>query len=126
MKKTSKTPLMVAMSAALASTAAAGANPFGLTELDSGYMQMAEMACGANMKMPKTKGTEGACAGAKKPDDAAAKAAKTMPADGKCAAGVCGAMMKDGKMKEGLENSCGAMMKGKEGSCGSAKKKTTP
>jgi hypothetical protein len=27
-------------------------------------------------------------------------------------------MMEDGKMKAGMEASCGAMMKGKEGACG--------
>jgi uncharacterized low-complexity protein len=63
----------------------AGANPFGATELASGYMQLAatdakatEMKCGADMKMdaPAPKTAEGACAG-KKSDvkDAAAKAA---------------------------------------------------
>lgn len=59
----------------------AGANPFGATELSSGYMQLAEaeMKCGADMKMdaPAPKTAEGACAG-KKTDakkDAEAKAA---------------------------------------------------
>ena len=61
------------------------ANPFGLTQLSSGYMQIsaadaksAEMACGANMKMdtPAPKTVEGVCAG-KKTDakDASAKTA---------------------------------------------------
>jgi uncharacterized low-complexity protein len=123
MKKINKSPLAAAMGAAFISTLAAGtanaeANPFGMTELSSGYMQVAEasaakageMACGANMGgMAKPKAAEGACAGNMKP----AKAA-----DGKCGAGKCGAMMKDGKMKEGMEKSCGAMMKGKEGACG--------
>ena len=127
MKKINKTPLAVAMGAAFISTVAASAvnaevNPFGMTELSSGYMQVAEadaakkageMKCGANMggmTMPKT--GEGACAGNKK----AAK--ETKAADGKCGTGKCGAMMKDGKMKEGMEKVCGAMMKGKEGACG--------
>lgn len=124
MKKINKTPLAAAMGAAFISTVAASAvnaevNPFGMTELSSGYMQVAaegtkagEMKCGANMggmTMPKT--GEGACAGNK-------KAPETKAADGKCGAGKCGAMMKDGKMKEGMEKSCGAMMKGKEGACG--------
>lgn len=56
------------------------ANPFGATELSTGYMQLAEaeMKCGADMKMdaPAPKTAEGACAG-KKTDatkDANAKA----------------------------------------------------
>jgi uncharacterized low-complexity protein len=129
MKKINKKPLAVAMGAAFISTISASAvnaevNPFGMTELSSGYMQVAaettkkagEMACGANMGgMAKPKAGEGACAGNK-------KAAETKAADGKCGSGTCGAMMKDGKMKEGMEKVCGAMMKGKEGACGDLKK----
>jgi uncharacterized low-complexity protein len=88
-------------------------NPFSMTQLSSGYMQLAEgeMKCGANMGgMAKPKAAEGACAGS------ATEAAKK-------ADGGCGAMMKDGKMKPGMEKSCGAMMKGKEGACGMAKDK---
>ncbi|MFZ2168414.1 MAG: hypothetical protein WAW61_02135 [Methylococcaceae bacterium] len=124
MKKINKTPLAAAMGAALISTVAATAanaeaNPFGMTELSNGYMQVAEadaakktgeMACGAAMGgMAKPKTPEGACASSKKP--AAGAAAKTTD-------GSCGGMMKDGKMKPGLEAACGAMMKGKEGACG--------
>lgn len=125
MKKINKTPLAAAMGAALISTFAATAanaeaNPFGMTELTSGYMQVAEadagkktgeMSCGAAMGgMEKPKAPEGSCAGNKKPA-AAGAASKTTE-------GSCGDMMKDGKMKPGLEHSCGAMMKGKEGACG--------
>ncbi len=115
MKKMNRTPLAAAMGAALISTFAATAanaeaNPFAMTELSSGYMQLAEMKCGASMGMPEAKkAAEGACAGAK--TTAGAEAAKK-------ADGSCGAMMKDGKMKPGMEKSCGAMMKGKEGACG--------
>ena len=124
MKKINKTPLAAAMGAAFISTFAATAanaevNPFGITELSSGYMQVAaadvakktgEMACGAAMGgMAKPKTPEGACAGSKKPAAAAAT---------KATEGSCGAMMKDGKMKPGMEAACGAMMKGKEGACG--------
>jgi hypothetical protein len=98
------TPFAVAMGAALissvsATTVNAETNPFGATELSSGYMQLAaaEMACGAGMKMEKPK-TE-------------AKATKATE-------GKCGDMMDGDKMKKGMESSCGAMMKGKEGSCG--------
>ena len=108
-----KTPLAAAMSVALISTftampANAETNPFGMTEMPSGYMQLAEMKCGASMGMPdmaKPKAAEGVCAGSAK--------AATKTGDSSC-----GAMMKDGKMKPGMEKSCGAMMKGKEGACG--------
>jgi len=124
MKKINKTPLAAAMGAALLSTFAATAanaeaNPFGMTELSTGYMQVAEadaakkapeMSCGASMGgMDKHKTPEGACAGSKKPAGAAAT---------KATEGSCGDMMKDGKMKPGMEAACGAMMKGKEGACG--------
>ncbi|CAA9892077.1 conserved exported hypothetical protein [Candidatus Methylobacter favarea] len=127
MKKTNKTPLAAAMSAAFLSTFAvnaanAQANPFGMTELSAGYMQVAEadankkageMKCGASMGMPAPKAQEGSCAGKK-----AATPAKG--ADGKC-----GAMMEGDKMKKGMENVCGAMMKGKEGKCGAMMKGET-
>ena len=126
MKKINKTPLAAAMGAAFISTFAATAanaeaNPFGMTELSTGYMQVAEadvskktaeMACGAAMGgMAKPKTPEGACAGSKKPAAAAAPTTKATE-------GSCGDMMKDGKMKPGMEAACGAMMKGKEGACG--------
>jgi hypothetical protein len=113
-----------AMLSTFAATAAnAEANPFGMTELSAGYMQLAEadvskktaeMACGSSMNMAKPKAPEGACAGNAKP------AAKVIPAAGaaKTTEGSCGDMMKDGKMKPGMEAACGAMMKGKEGACG--------
>ena len=120
MKKLNKTPLAAAMGAALISSFAptaanAEANPFAMTELSSGYMQLAEMKCGESMGMPKpAKAAEGACAGSK--TTAATEAAKKV--EGACGEGKCGNMMKDGKMKPGMEKSCGAMMKGKEGACG--------
>lgn len=85
-----------------ASPASAENNPFAMSELDGGYMQLAqsdkagEMKCGSKMD---------------KKQEAA------------CGEGRCGSMMEDGKMKKGLENSCGAMMKGKEGACGDLKAK---
>ncbi|MDD1612176.1 MAG: hypothetical protein LUQ57_03450 [Methylococcaceae bacterium] len=127
MKKMNKSPLAAAMGAAvistLSATASAEANPFGMTELNSGYMQVAagEMNCGANMggmQPPANKTAEGACAGQK----AAPAPAPAKSAEGKCGEGKCGSMMDDGKMKKGMESSCGAMMKGKEGSCGATKK----
>ena len=118
MKKINKMPLTVTVGAAFLSSIAATAvnaeaNPFGMTELAAGYMQVAatdkapEMACGAAMGgMAKPKTAEGACAGNKKTE--APKATES----------ACGAMMEGGKMKPGMEKACGAMMKGKEGACG--------
>jgi uncharacterized low-complexity protein len=132
MKKINKTPLAAAMGAALISTFAANvqANPFGMTELSSGYMQVAEadtdnkkageMACGASMGgMAKPKAAEGACAGNK-------PAGATKAPEGACGEGKCGAMMQEGKMKKGMESVCGAMMKGKEGACGDKMKAPAP
>ncbi len=138
MKKINKTPVALAVGTAVASAftmtvANAETNPFGMSELSSGYMQMAESdkagekSCGAGMgkkegscgegkcgdkMMGETKVKEGKCAGNKK----AAKAE-----EGKCGEGKCGAMMKDGKMKKDMEGKCGDMMKGKEGACGTTK-----
>jgi uncharacterized low-complexity protein len=109
MKKINKTPFAAAMSVAVISTFAASsanaeANPFGMTELSQGYMQLAaadkaaEMKCGAGMNMDKPKTPEGACAG---------KKAETPPADTKAA-----------------QAACGAEMKHKEGTCGTGA--TTP
>ncbi|MGR8979182.1 MAG: hypothetical protein ACU84H_03700 [Gammaproteobacteria bacterium] len=119
MRKNKKSPLAASMGAAFISTLAATSanaelNPFGMTELNSGYMQVAEaekageMKCGANMGgMVKPKTPEGACAGNKP----AAPAPKSNE-------GKCGSMMEGDKMKKGMENVCGANMKGKEGACG--------
>ncbi|MDO9161462.1 MAG: hypothetical protein Q8N35_02270 [Methylococcaceae bacterium] len=138
MKKINKSPLAAAMGAAFISTLAASpanaeTNPFGLSELSSGYMQVAaaEMACGANMDMTKSKAPEGACAGkpTKAADKPTAAAAAKPAAEGSCGEGMCGAMMQGDKMKPGMEASCGAMMKGKEGACGATGKdeaKATP
>ncbi|GFO72177.1 hypothetical protein BJAS_P2191 [Bathymodiolus japonicus methanotrophic gill symbiont] len=102
MKKTTQT--LTTIGSAVAATFAAGAvnaesNPFAMSELSSGYMQLAEsdkageMKWGSKMNMNKQK-------------------------EASCGEGSCGSMMENGKMKKGLENACGAMMKGKEGACG--------
>jgi len=104
MTKTKTTPIAAALGFAMAgtlaaSTAGAAENPFGLSELESGYMQLAlsdktsEGKCGAEVKAK-----EGKCGGEKKADE-----------------GKCGAEM---KAKEGK---CGAEMKAKEGKCGEGK-----
>ncbi|MGR9072180.1 MAG: HvfA family oxazolone/thioamide-modified RiPP metallophore [Gammaproteobacteria bacterium] len=148
MKKMKKTPLAAAMGTAMISTFAAAAvqaeaNPFGMSELSGGYMQVAEaeaakggeMKCGANMKMDMKEGKcgagmmggemkmeEGKCAG-KKAEKAEAKATEDKSKEGKCGEGKCASMMQGGKMKKGMEGACGEMMKGKEGACGEMMKK---
>ncbi len=77
------TQILPLFGAALISSVASAENPFGVTELSSGYMQLAEaeMACGANMKMdtPPPKTVEGACAG-KKTDATTVEAKKAAEA----------------------------------------------
>jgi uncharacterized low-complexity protein len=136
MKKINKTPLAAAMGVAVISAFAtsganAEANPFGMTELSQGYMQLAEAdkpaepkaaeaKCGGMMVDGKMKpGMEAACGAMMKGKEGACgmtmsdKAAET-----KSGEASCGGMMENGKMKKGMESACGAMMKGKEGACG--------
>lgn len=95
------TPIAAALGAAFAMSIAAApvsadtANPFGMSDLTSGYQQVAEGKCG-----------EGKC-GAKK------KAKK----EGKCGEGKCG----EGKKSDAkeMEGKCGA--KKKEAKCGEGK-----
>lgn len=113
MKKFNKSPLAVAMGSVVLSgfavNASAELNPFAVTELSSGYMQVAvdlnnkvsESVCGSN---------NGAGAPHKKTE--------AKKAEGSCGESKCGAMMSGGKMNKGMEHACGAMMKGKEGACG--------
>ncbi|WP_428355464.1 hypothetical protein [Methyloprofundus sp.] len=114
-----KSPLVIAVGTALFSGLAAtsvqaegiennGNNPFAMTQLSSGYMQVAEAdkdkaaekmkegkcgegACGAGM-MPKAdleKTSEGKCAGKKDMPKA-----KKADMEGKCGEGKCGDKMK--------------------------------
>ncbi|MEQ1528035.1 MAG: hypothetical protein ABL925_01870 [Methylococcales bacterium] len=113
MKISKKSPLALAVGSvvlsAMAGQVQAESNPFAMTELSGGYMQVAvdlnnkvsETGCGAQMK-----------------PSSAPKKETAKKAEGSCGQGMCGAMMSDGKMKKGMESSCGAMMKGKEGACG--------
>ena len=105
-------PLAMAVSAALCSgmiamsSAQAESNPFGMTDLSSGYQvtmgkkdEAGEGKCGGDMK-----GKEGKCGGDK------AKEGDMKGKEGKCGEGKCGG----DKAKEGD-------MKGKEGKCGEGK-----
>ena len=117
MKKNNKTQIASAVGSALLTTLAANVqaegNPFAMSELSSGYMQVAVDT--------HNKVTESGCGAASKAEsghDAHAAAGHVKKAEGSCGAGQCGAMMSGGKMKPGMESTCGAMMKGKEGACG--------
>ena len=112
MKNSTKKPLVAAIGAAFvtsmafAPAASAATNPFGATELDTGYMVLAEGKCG-----------EGKC-GTEKAADKAKEA--------KCGEGKCGAEKAADKVKEAKcgEGKCGAEKaanKVKEGKCGSKK-----
>ena len=75
--------------------AQAAPNPFGMAELDQGYMLAMEGKCGSSMKHAK----EGKCGAGKM------KAKK----EGKCGEGKCGANKMKMKMKHSKEGKCGNM-----------------
>ena len=110
--KTFMKPLSVALGAAFitslagTSVANAAANPFGMTELSSGYMvaESAEGKCGGMKTDDSMKEKEGKCGGEK------------VKKEGKCGEGKCGAN------REAHEGKCGGEMKAKEGKCGGEKK----
>ena len=102
MKKLNKTPLAAALGTAIVSslgttTVSAEVNPFGISELSGGYMQLAEakqgeMKCGAKMKgMKKSEMKCGAKAGMK---------------EGSCGEGQCGAEMMGDAPKMPTEGKC--------------------
>jgi len=138
MKKTNLKPVVASIGAALTGTMLlagsvnAADNPFGLSELNSGYMQVAAAHEGkmAGKMMKKAEGAmegkcgEGKCGGMK--TDAAAPAPAAME-------GKCGGDMKK-KAEGAMEGKCGGMktdaaapapaaMEGKcgEGKCGGKK-----
>jgi uncharacterized low-complexity protein len=97
--QTSKKPLALAVGTAFVtgvactSIASAADNPFGMTELSSGYMQLAgaEGKCGGEKKE-----AEGKCGGEKK--EAEGKCAgEKKEAEGKCGEGKCGAEKEAGE-----------------------------
>lgn len=131
MKKLNKAPIIAAMASGLmiGANAQAESNPFGMSEMSQAYMQLAKVvpvepsASDAGKVVPVEKAGEMKCGAGMKMDTPAAAPKK---ADGSCGEGKCGAMMQDGKMKPGMEQTCGAMMKGKEGACGEMKDKAAP
>lgn len=95
------TAFAASMAASNVATAAeAGSNPFAMSELSSGYMQLAdshmEGKCG-----------EGKCGGDKKRDK-----------EGKCGEGKCGG---DKEMKKNMEGKSGGDKAKQEGKCGEGK-----
>lgn len=105
-KKTPMKPVAIALGAifagSMASTVAADANPFGLKDLSSGYMQLAAAHA--------PKDNEGRCGGDKKAED------------GKCGAGKCGGDKKsDCKGGSCGAGKCGGDKKTEEGKCGAGK-----
>ncbi|MCO6412194.1 MAG: hypothetical protein J5I92_05565 [Thiogranum sp.] len=109
-------PLAIALGAAFAtsltgaSIANAAGNPFGMTELSSGYMvaDSNEGKCGE----AKTR-AEGKCGEGKTKAEGKCGEAKTK-AEGKCGEGKCGEGMKE-KSEKAKEGKCG------EAKCGAAK-----
>lgn len=117
MNQKSKTPLALAVGTAFVASLAAGSvaqaapnsgNPFAMTEMSSGYMQVAAMKEG--------KCGEGKCG--------AGKMKNTKPMkDGKCGSMPNSKGMKDGKCGEGKcgSNKSGQSKDMKEGKCGGSK-----
>ncbi|HFD79722.1 MAG TPA: hypothetical protein ENK05_04915 [Gammaproteobacteria bacterium] len=127
--KTVVKPLAIALGAtfigSLAATGVANAaqNPFGMTELSSGYQvaEMKEGKCGAGKMKEGEKMKEGKCGAGKMKEGEKMK-------EGKCGAGKMKEQGGEMKMKEGKcgTGKCGANMKkkmekSKEGKCGGSK-----
>lgn len=118
---TVKKPLVAAIGVAvvgsLAVTGAVAAdNPFGLKELNSGYMQTAmEGKCGGSKT---TAPMEGKCGGSKAPMEGKCGESKA-PIEGKC--GGSGGKAMEGKCGEGKCGSSAAPAKTMEGKCGGSK-----
>ena len=114
-KITIKKSLAVAMGATFAAAmtaapvASADSNPFGMSKLPGGYVQVAEAEgkCGATDKKAEAK------CGANKSE---AKCGANKKKDGKCGEGKCGEKKKEGK--------CGDSKAKPEGKCGEGKAKT--
>ncbi|MCK5830632.1 MAG: hypothetical protein KAH20_10045 [Methylococcales bacterium] len=122
-----KTPLAAAISSVVVSVltptvASADIDPFAVSELSTGYMQVAQgytVVPWEGEKASEASCGEGKCGEGKcGENDKKAEEATEKATEAKCGEGKCGDMMDGDKMKKGLEKSCGSMMKGKEGSCG--------
>ena len=111
MKHTMKKSLSVAMGAtfltamATSPIASADTNPFGMQNLESGYLQVAEGKCGEG------KDKEGKCGEGKAKE---AKCGEGKAKEAKCGEGKCGEGMEN-KSEKAKEAKCG------EGKCGGKK-----
>ena len=114
MKKSMKKSLSIALGttfvAAMSAAPVANAdvNPFGMQNLESGYMHVAEGKCGEGKKAKEAKCGEGKCGEGKKAKEA------------KCGEGKCGEGMMN-KSDKAKEAKCGGD-KAKEAKCGGDKK----
>ena len=112
MKKNSKTPFAIAMSATLlpftAIASQANDNPFALSDLSTGYMQTAEAEKDGAAKMPNGACGEGKCGG-----NMQKKATDTKAIEGKCAGNKPVAPATPGDDSKKMEGNCGANMKSK-------------
>ena len=116
--KSTKSPMALALGMTLASStimmanANAATNPFGMTELSSGYQVAMEGKCGGNMQKDAAS-SEGKCGGNMKKD----------ASEGKCGEGKCGG----NKKSNSSEGKCGGNMQkdAAEGKCGGNMKKDT-
>ena len=108
MKKSLSVALGTTFIAAMSASPVANAetNPFGMQNLESGYMQVAEGKCGEGKMKKEGKCGEGKCGEGK------AKAKEAKCGEGKCGEGM---MNKSDKAKEGK---CGEGKMKKEGKCG--------
>ncbi len=98
------TAFAASMAASNVATAAeAGSNPFAMSELSSGYMQLADSHMG-------DKGREGRCG--------EGRDSKKDGMEGKCGEGKCGG---DKEMKKNMEGKCGGDKAKQEGKCGEGK-----
>lgn len=100
------TAFVASLTMSTSANAAQGANPFAMSELSSGYMQLAEAKCGGNKTM--TKDMEGKCGEGKKEVEGKCGEGKKASKDGKCGEGKCGGSK---EMKKNMEGNCG----GKQG-----------
>jgi uncharacterized low-complexity protein len=119
-KKSAIKPLVAAVGAAMATslvavpTASADANPFGMTELSSGYrVAGAEGKCGGNKSTPDKSASEGKSGEGKSGEGKSVK-------EGKCGEGKCGG---EKSTKEGKcgENKSTLDKSASEGKCGGSK-----
>ncbi|MCK4675391.1 MAG: hypothetical protein KAT61_05710 [Gammaproteobacteria bacterium] len=116
MKKSMKKSLSIALGttfiAAMSASPVANAdtNPFGMQNLESGYMQVAEGKCGEGMANKSDKAKEAKC-GEGKAKEAKCGEGKAKAEEAKCGEGKCGEGMMN-KSEKAKEAKCG------EGKCG--------